>query len=47
MGFEINLSAISPMKVFKTQKKKKAVCHTHCVLAIYIKKYLKKAKEEL
>jgi hypothetical protein len=23
------------------------VCHTHCVLAIYIKKYLKKAKEEL
>jgi hypothetical protein len=47
MGFEINLSAISPMKVFKTkQRKKKGGGVSHCGLAIYIKKYLK-AKEEL
>jgi hypothetical protein len=46
MGFEINLSAISPMKVFETKKKKvKKGGVSHYGRAIYIKKYLK-AKEE-
>jgi len=48
MGFEINLSAIGPMKVFMTKKKKdqKKRGVSHCGLAIYIEKYLK-AKEKL
>jgi hypothetical protein len=48
MGFEINLSAISPMKVFKTEKgKKKTRGVSHYGTAIYIKKYLKAEEEEL
>jgi putative sterol carrier protein len=48
MGFEINLSAIGPMKVFMTKKKKdkKKRGVSHCGLAIYIEKYLK-AKEKI
>jgi hypothetical protein len=33
--------------IHKKHKANKGVCHTRCGLAIYIKKYLKKAKEEL
>jgi hypothetical protein len=46
MGFEINLSAIGPMKVFMTKKKKdkkKGVCHT-VALPFTLKSILRQKK---